>query len=130
MTQEENDFIIADATSNLLAADDVPWKYMQISNWDNSEIRVEILGNDNKAIWRKKLKLSSFHNSEAYLDRAGSITRNAKLMAAAPSMIQALLNIIEEQRQEIEKLKEITACNPLAPPSSESGEASGEESPR
>lgn len=130
MTQGKNDFIIADATSKLLAADDVPWKYMQISNWDNSEIQVGVINNENKTIWRKKIKLSSFHNSEAYLDRVGSITRNVKLMAAAPYIIQGLLDITEEQRQEIERLKEITACNPPAPPASESGEASGEELPR
>lgn len=133
MTQEDaflDDCLITDARSKLIAADDTPWKYMQISNWDNSEVRIEILGQDNNAIWRKKLKLAAFHSPKAYLDKVGSITRNAKLMAAAPSIIQGLLDIIEQQRQEIEKLKEATEYNPLAPPASESGEASGEGLPK
>ena len=108
MTQENtflDDCLITDAKSKLIAADDTPQKYMQLSNWDNSEVRIEIRGQDNNTIWRKKLKLASFHSPEAYLDKVGSITRNAKLMAAAPSIIEGLLEIIEKQRQEIERLE-------------------------
>jgi hypothetical protein len=109
----------------------LPWGYYPRGNRDNSVLVYAVAGRVGENIHEATVKESDYPEDYSSFekddDKAEVI---AEFISKAPETIQSLLVTIEEQRQEIERLKEITACNPLAPPASESGEASGEESPR
>lgn len=109
----------------------LPWGYYPRGNRDNSVLIYDVSDSSGETIHEVTVKENDYPEDYSSFEKDNDIAEMiAKFISKAPETIQSLLVTIEEQRQEIERLKEITACNPLAPPASESGEASGEESPR